>query len=302
MRTESPPNTAEGLESGLTPGDLNRQRPQAKQVSMGSVSQDSPLPSASEAPESPMARERRLSAAGSGPSRGMGAGSDVAAAPSDTLVPHQPKPTVLIVDDHTLWRRGLRTILEPYFEVIGEAADGASAVRQALACRPDVVIMDISLPELDGLMATREIKRALPNAGVIMISAADDDERVYASIMAGVSGYLVKDDTAEAVCEAVRLVAAGEAYLPPPIAKRVLQGIGSLNAALGGAAGHDLSRRELTVLRLLAQGLRHKEIARELHISPRTVSNHIFSIYRKLQINDQVEAVMYAIKQGIVQI
>lgn len=132
------------------------------------------------------------------------------------------KPTVLIVDDHSLWRYGIRMILEPAFEVVGEAADGIEAIKQALACQPDVVIMDISLPGLDGLAATRQIKQALPDTNVIVISAADDDDRIYASVSAGVSGYVLKDDSADILCEAVQSVASGQAYLPPPIARRVL--------------------------------------------------------------------------------
>jgi len=213
------------------------------------------------------------------------------------------RPTVLIADDHVVWRRGLRQVLEAAFDIVSEAGEGGQAVEQARACRPDVVVMDIHLPGMDGIAAAREIKEALPETGVVMISAADDDEQIYASIEAGVSGYVVKDDSAEAMCQAVHHAARGEAYLPPVIAKRVLQNMSSGNGTTDAASRRTaLSGREVTVLRLMAEGRRHKEIARELHISPRTVGNHIANIYNKLGIDDRAQAIVYAIKKGIVKL
>lgn len=192
------------------------------------------------------------------------------------------RPTVLIADDHPVWRRGLRDVLEPIFEIIGEAGEGGEAVDKALACRPNVVVMDIFMPGMDGIAATKQIKEALPDTGVVIVSAANGDEQVGESIRAGVNGYVLKDHGAEVILEAVARAAEGQAFLPPEIAKRVLLRIRTRDAATHGNLG--LSGRERTVLRLVAEGQRHKAIARELGISPGTVGNHIASIYDKLGI------------------
>jgi two-component system response regulator DegU len=215
------------------------------------------------------------------------------------------KYRVMIADDHPVWRRGLRDILESKFEVVSEAGEGNEAISQALASRPDVVVMDISLPGMDGIAAAREIKESLPDTHVVIISATDHDREIYEAIQAGVSGFVVKDDKAEAMLEAVQNAAEGKAYLPPQIAKRVLDGVagsmaGRKNAMSKGSI--PLSSREVTVLRLVAEGRRHKEIANELCISERTVGNHIASIYNKLGIYDRSQAIVYAIKKGIVRI
>lgn len=212
---------------------------------------------------------------------------------------------VLIADDHPVWRRGLRDILEPTFVVISEASEGGEAVDKALACKPDVVVMDISMPGMDGIAATRQIKEALPETSVVMISATDEDSQIYESISAGVSGFVVKDDAGDTMIEAVRNAANGNAYLPPTIAKRVLAGVAGARSGVAGSAGPGkipLTGREIGVLKLMAEGLRHKEIARELHISQRTVGNHVASIYNKLGICDRAQAIVYAVKKGIVRI
>jgi len=215
------------------------------------------------------------------------------------------KSRVLIADDHTVWRRGLRDVLEPTFEVVSEASEGNDAVEKAIAYRPDVVIMDVSMPGMDGIAAARQIRECLPETHVVMISATEEDREIYESIQAGVSGYVVKDDAPESMLEAVKNAALGKAYLPPLIAKRILEGVaGSLNGRRDAMskASTPLSSREIGVLRLMAQGRRHKEIARELCISERTVGNHIASIYNKLGIYDRSQAIIYAIKKGIVRI
>ncbi len=207
------------------------------------------------------------------------------------------KRRVLIADDHAVWRRGLRDVLEPTFEIVAEAGEGSEAVSQAIATRPDVVVMDISLPGM--------VKESLPDTGVVIISATDHDREIYEAIQAGVSGFVVKDDKPEAMVEAVRNAAEGKAYLPPHIAKRVLDGVaGSLSGRKNALnrGNVPLSSREVTVLRLVAEGRRHKEIARELCISERTVGNHIASIYNKLGIDDRSQAIVYAIKKGLVRI
>lgn len=212
---------------------------------------------------------------------------------------------VMIADDHTVWRRGLRDVLEPTFEVVCEASEGHEAVQKALACKPDVVVMDISMPGMDGISAARQIKESLPGTGVVIISAADQDREIYESIQAGVSSYILKDDSPESMLEAVEKAAEGKAYLPPMIAKRVLQGVAeSMNGRNDslGRSSTPLSSREISVLRLMAEGRRHREIAGELCISERTVGNHINNIYNKLGIYDKAQAIVYAIKKGIVRV
>lgn len=214
------------------------------------------------------------------------------------------RPKVLLVDDHCVWRHGLRNVLESNFDIVAEAGEGNEAVDKALAYRPDVVVLDINMPGMDGIAATRRIKEALPDIGVVIITAAADDQCIHRAILAGANGYVVKDDSSETMCQAIHYAAQGGAFLPPPVASRVLQGMNSLSNGMGAVAKNDnsLTGRETAVLRLLAEGYRHKEIARELHISVRTVGNHIFSIYNKLGIDDRAQAIRYAIKEGIVRV
>ena len=212
---------------------------------------------------------------------------------------------VLLADDHVVWRRGLRNVLEPTFEIIAEADNGVEAVAQAIATRPDVVVLDLRLPGMDGIAAAREILACLPDTQVVVISASDDDRNISDAIQVGVCGYVVKDDKPEAMIAAVKAAAEGRAYLPPLIAKRVLNGVasfmnGNRSAMVGG--GTSLSSREISVLRLMAEGYRHKEIAKKLFISVRTVGNHVANIYNKLGIDDSSQAIVYAIKNGIVRV
>lgn len=212
------------------------------------------------------------------------------------------RPTVLLADDHVVWRRGLRDVLEPEFEIVAEAGEGNEAVQKAVASRPNVVVMDIRMRGMDGIAAAHQIREALPDTGVVMITAADDDEQIHASLRAGASGYVVKDDTAAVMVQAVRAVAQGHAFLPPSIANSVLQGMRSMdNAANTRKTNLDLTNREVGVLRLVAEGYRHKEIARALGISTRTVGNHVANIYNKLGIDDRAHAIVYAIKKGIIK-
>jgi DNA-binding NarL/FixJ family response regulator len=210
------------------------------------------------------------------------------------------RPTVLLADDHPVWRTGLRRVLESAFEVVAEACDGKDAVEKARTCCPDVVVMDMHMPGMNGITATREIKEALPDTSVVMVSIAD--EQVHESILAGARGYVVKDDNAEVMLKAVQAAANGEAYLPPLMAKRILQGMRSNNGTGVRESGIALSQREVEVLRLVGEGHRDKQIARQLGISIRTVSNHVASIYNKLGIDDRAQAIIYAIKQRIVKI
>jgi DNA-binding NarL/FixJ family response regulator len=215
------------------------------------------------------------------------------------------KPTVLIADDHAVYRMGLRDLLEPEFKVISEATEGAEAVDKATKQHPNVVVMDINMPGMDGIAAARQIRDACPETGVVVITAYDDDRRIFEAIQAGVAGYVLKDDDPQTMIQAIDNAAQGKAFLPPLIVKRVLEGVAGAMGNRGEGADKNitpLSTRELTVLRLMAEGKRNREIAKDLCISERTVGNHITNIYNKLGIYDRSQAVVYAIKKGIVRI
>jgi two-component system, NarL family, response regulator DegU len=212
---------------------------------------------------------------------------------------------VLIVDDHPIYRQGLCTLLGNFFEVVSEACEGGEAVEKALAHKPDVVLMDISMPGMDGIEAARQIREQLPNTSVVMLSATDDEQHIFDAIQAGVSGYVIKGEGSQSVIEAVQNAAEGMAYLPPSIAKQVLQGVAStLSRGVDSLprGSTPLSAREISVLRLMALGKRNKDIAAELFISERTVGNHITSIYKKLHIYDRAQAIVYAVKKGIIRV
>jgi DNA-binding NarL/FixJ family response regulator len=225
--------------------------------------------------------------------------------PSNTTPPPPDEPPrVLIADDQTLVRGGFRMILGAAgIPVVAEAADGAQAVTAALRHRPDVVLMDIRMPELDGLEATRRILAA-PGAGgcrVIMLTTFDLDQYVYAALAAGASGFLLKDVTPEQLVAAVRLVRAGDALLAPSITRRLVERFAA-GPAGRAAVPRDLSGltpRELEVLGLLARGLSNAELAAELTLSEATVKTHVARILAKLQLRDRVQAVVLAYETGL---
>ena len=208
---------------------------------------------------------------------------------------------VLIVDDHQMVRRGIRQLLAHTFDIGGEAAEGGESLECARCLRPDVVLMDVALPGMDGIEATRNLKHELPDMQVVMISASDEEQQVLDAIGAGACSYVVKTDSASAIVEAVGAAARGEVYLPPNIALRVLNHAArrDVPAELDREA---LSSRERDVLRLMAVGRRSREIASELYISERTVGNHIAAIYKKLGINSRAAAVTYAVKTGMIRV
>jgi len=212
---------------------------------------------------------------------------------------------ILIADDHEVFRKGLRALLDKDFDIVAEAREGGEAIDKALSYKPDVVVMDISMPGMSGIEAAREIKAKLPKTGVVVISATDEDANIFDAIEAGVSGYIVKDDSPASMIEAIQRAAEGKAYLPPLIAKRVMARVaGSRNGGgdINGNGSTPLSAREISVLRLMATGKRNREIATELCISERTVGNHITSIYNKLCVYDRAQAIVYAIKKGVVRV
>ena len=214
---------------------------------------------------------------------------------------HSPRMRVLIVDDHQVVRQGLRTFLELQddMQVIGEAADGDSAVEMARELRPDVVLMDLVMPGMDGIAATEQIVAAGLPTKVIVLTSFTEDDRVFPAIEAGASSYLLKDVTPDALVEAVRAVHRGEARLHPDIAKKLMERVARPNGPVG--QGVTLSERELDVVRLVAQGLSNHAIAAALFISEKTVKTHVSSILGKLQLADRTQMAIYAIKHGLVR-
>jgi DNA-binding NarL/FixJ family response regulator len=208
---------------------------------------------------------------------------------------------ILIADDHAVVRDGTRQILEQEadLEVIAEAADGAEAIKLAGSTRPDVAIIDISMPGIDGIEATRQIKKLYPAIAVLILSAYDDDQFVFSLLEAGAAGYLLKSVRGRELIEAVRQVHAGESVLHPAIARKVLN---RFVPGSGKGAGHKsaevLSDREIEVLRYATRGLSNQDIADELCLSLRTVQAHLGHIFNKLQVSSRTEAVVRALKEG----
>ena len=211
---------------------------------------------------------------------------------------------VLLADDQELVRSGFRLILELAggIEIAGEAADGREAVRLGKELQPDVVLMDVRMPELDGIEATRLLRRAGVDARVLVLTTFDLDEYVYAAVRAGASGFLLKDAPREQLVTAVRTVARGEALLAPAITRRLIERFVS-RPSPGEAAPAlaELSARELEVLRLLARGLSNAEIAAELVVGEATVKTHVARVLRKLDLRDRVQAVVLAYESGLVE-
>ncbi len=207
--------------------------------------------------------------------------------------------SVLIADDHPFVRHGLRTYLDTLddLEVAGEAADGAEAVELAGRLLPDVVLMDLVMPELDGVEATRKIREASPSTKVIVLTSFADDEKVFPAIKAGAAGYLLKDVHPAELAEAVRKASRGEALLAPSVAARLMQEVAGERPAASG-----LTERELEVLRLIARGMSNKQIAHELVVSEKTVKTHVSNILAKLHLADRTQAALYAVREGIAEL
>lgn len=199
---------------------------------------------------------------------------------------------VMLVEDHALMRRTLGEIISTTedIQVVAEASDGRSAVDKALAARPDVILMDIDLPEASGIQATREITAWLPQTRVVMLTVSSAEEDLYESLRAGAAGYITKDAGREEIIEAIRQGYEGVLPLTAPMAHRVLAHFRGLEQAPGEATLDDLTGREKEVLTLLARGLRDKEIARQLMISPATVKKHVEHILKKLNVRTRAEA------------
>ena len=209
---------------------------------------------------------------------------------------------VLLVDDHDLFRTGLRNLLEEQgVQVVGEAASGADALRIVREIAPDVVVMDLNMPGISGVEATREITTVAPLTRVVVLTISDEDDDVMDAIVAGACGYLVKDSSIEELMRGINAAAIGESLISPPIASKVLQRMRAVTLDQGAETIRaELSERELDVLRLIANGKDNAEIAESLHISPKTVKNHISNILMKLQIDNRIQAAVYAVRSGIV--
>ena len=223
------------------------------------------------------------------------------------LPPAAPTPTtrtarVLIADDQTLFRSGLARLLDSddRVNVVGEAVDGNDAVKLAASLKPDVVLMDIKMPNLDGIEATRRIIAENPKTKVLMLTTFEADNHVIQSLKAGASGYVLKDSQAGAIVSSILAVVAGERVMASAVANRVLE---MLTGATTPKEFYDgLTAREVEILKMLATGMANKQIAYKLKISEKTVRNHVSNMYEKLGIYDRAQAVLYAVRKGLVEI
>ena len=208
---------------------------------------------------------------------------------------------VLVVDDQSMVRAGFRMLLagEEDIQVVAEASNGLEAVDKAARFTPEVVLMDIRMPELDGLEATRRILAADPDARILVLTTFDLDEYVYEALRAGASGFVLKDDSPEQLIAAIRTVADGDALLSPTITRRVIEKFAGMSTPAPPKELDELSEREREVFRLMARGLSNAEIGKELFISETTVKTHVTHILQKLDLRDRVQAVVLAYQAGL---
>ena len=214
---------------------------------------------------------------------------------------------VLICDDHALFRRGLVMVLESEegVDVVAEAEDGDDAIRKAEEFAPDVVLMDVRMPKVSGIEATRAIADVVPTAKILMLTVSDEEEDLYEAIKAGANGYLLKEISIEEVADAVRAVMQGQTLISPSMASKLLNEFTSLAKRADertSVPSPRLTDRELEVLKLVAQGMSNREIATELYISENTVKNHVRNILEKLHLHSRMEAVVYAVREKLLDI
>jgi DNA-binding NarL/FixJ family response regulator len=214
---------------------------------------------------------------------------------------------VLVVDDHALFRRGLEMVLaqEPDIDVVGEAEDGARAVEMAAATTPDIVLMDVRMPKRGGIDACTAIKDIVPSSKIIMLTISDDEADLYDAIKAGAMGYLLKEISIEEVAAAIRAVYGGQSLISPSMASKLLNEFASMikrGDERQQVSAPRLTEREMEVLRLVAKGLNNRDIAEQLFISENTVKNHIRNILEKLQLHSRMEAVVYAVREKLLEI
>jgi DNA-binding NarL/FixJ family response regulator len=213
---------------------------------------------------------------------------------------------ILLADDHEIVRRGLQMVLslEKDFEIVGDARNGTQAVSRAVELRPDLVLMDLKMPGLEGSAATRQIKRALPEVKVLILTGVEVDEEILAALEAGADGYVLKEVSPEELIHAIRVIGAGEAYLQPTVTKRVIQKMRGASARPPSLspAHPPLTARECEVLRLMATSATNKEIAAQLSVSDETVRSHTKSILAKLDQPNRAQAVLAALREGLVSL
>ena len=217
-------------------------------------------------------------------------------------MPTVNKIKVLIVDDHQVVRQGLRTFLELHedIDVVGEAGDGVAAVEMVRKLSPDVVLMDLVMPHLDGIAATRQVKALGGSTQVIALTSFTEDDKVFPAIQAGAASYLLKDVSPDDLVEAIRAVYRGEARLNPNIARKLMEQVQHQADAKTAAPIEELTEREREVIRLVAKGYSNLTISQELFISDKTVKTHISNILAKLNLEDRTQLAIYAIKNGLV--
>jgi DNA-binding NarL/FixJ family response regulator len=209
----------------------------------------------------------------------------------------------MIVDDHQMLREGLRrSMSEIGFDVIGEASDGDEAVTRATAQRPDVILMDVTMPRMDGVEACRQVKDALPDTHIVMLTMHADQSVLADAIRAGASGYLVKDCSTDEIADAVKMAAAGQTALSPQLAATMLDEVRRMEEQERAQENRLITKREEEVLQMIADGCSTTEVAEGLYISQKTVKNHLASIYQKLEARDRTQAVLQAVRMGIVQL
>ncbi len=209
--------------------------------------------------------------------------------------------SVLVADDHAVFREGLRAVLgsEPDMEVVGEAATGKEVVERAAEVRPDVILMDIQMPQINGIEATRRILSANPRVGVVVLTMFEDDDSVFSAMRAGARGYVLKGADPSEILKVVRAVAGGEAHFGPEIARRLMDFFSTPKAVSREEALPELTARERDILDLIARGHSNATIAARLYVSPHTVRNHITHIFAKLQVADRAQAIIRAREAGL---
>ncbi len=217
------------------------------------------------------------------------------------------KLRVMVVDDHALFRRGLEMVLadEPDIEIVGEASDGQEAIERAQEVMPDIVLMDVRMPKRSGIEATAQIRDLLPHVKILMLTISDEEADLYDAIKAGASGYLLKEIPIEEVADAIRSVWAGQSRISPSMASKLLNEFAAISKTADESPKVPTPRltdREMEVLRLVAQGLNNRDIAKQLFISENTVKNHIRNILEKLHLHSRMEAVVYAVREKMIEI
>ncbi len=218
----------------------------------------------------------------------------------------EPEPIrVIIVDDQELFRRGLTMLMdaETGLDVVGEAGDGQTGIELASRVAPDVVLLDVRMPKVSGIEACVAIKETVPAAKILMLTVSDEESDLYEAVKSGANGYLLKDSSIEEVAQAIRVVADGQSLISPSMAVKLIDEFKQMSKPdRGQTSTFRLTERELEVLRLVAQGLNNKDIAKRLFISENTVKNHVRNLLEKLQLHSRMEAVLYAVREKLVDL